>query len=286
MNQAYTEIQNTIIMLLEQGTIPWEQPWFGSKGAISFNTGRPYSWLNQMLIQESGEFLTWNQIQLNGGHLRRGSKGKRVYFYRTFEKQERNDKGEIIIKTVPYLRSYTVFNANDCDGIVKRWQPKKQNTNLTPIQQVEDAVNKYLIREHIELRHSNENEAYYSKKFDYINVPPLSNFKESAEDYYGTLLHEVVHSSSAEKRLNRDTSGSFGSVAYAREELVAEIGAAFLLKKFNIDSKRSIEQSAAYIKSWITALRNDSKLIPIAAGKAERAVQFILGEDTANSTEE
>ncbi len=286
MNQAYTEIQNTIITLLEQGTIPWEQPWFGSKGAISFNTGRPYSWLNQMLIQESGEFLTWNQIQLNGGHLRRGSKGKRVYFYRTFEKQERNDKGEIIIKTVPYLRSYTVFNANDCDGIVKRWHHQKPNTNLTPIQQVEDAVNKYLIREHIELRHRNECEAYYSKKYDYINIPPLANFKHSAEDYYATMLHEVVHSTSAEKRLNRDTSGSFGSVAYAREELVAEIGAAFLLKKFNIDSKRSIEQSAAYIKSWITSLRNDSKLIPVAAGKSERAVQFILSEDTANTTEE
>ena len=282
MNKAYEEITNKIIDQLKQGCIPWEQPWFGSRCAISFATGKAYSFLNQLILGgESAEFLTWHQIQMLKGRLHKGSKGRRVFFWHTFEKAETDEKGEVIIKKVPYLRTYTVFRVADCDGIQPRWQPKaSNNTIVSPIKQVEENINQYLTREHIELKH-NSNDAYYSKKYDYINIAPIVNFK-STEDYYSTLLHEVCHSTGAKYRLGRfgenNSPITFGSKEYSREELIAELGSAFLLRTFNIDTKSTLEQNAAYIEGWIEKLSNDYSLLPIAASKAERAVEYILNE--------
>jgi len=280
-NKVYQEITDKIIEQLQNGTVPWEQPWFGASGAISYATGRAYSLLNQLILGgESGEFLTWHQIQQHNGHLRKGSKGRRVFFWSTYDKTETNGNGETVIKQIPYLKTYTVFRVDDCDGVTNRWQPKaKANTN-TPIKQAEETAIKYLDREHIELKNI-RNEAYYSVKEDYINMPIFSNFK-SSEDYYSTLLHEIVHSTGSQKRLARfkfnDTSSPFGSPNYSREELVAEMGSSFLLNHLGISNTRTFEQNAAYIKSWLKALNNDTSLIAVAAGRAERAVQFILGQ--------
>ncbi len=235
-----------------------------------------------MLLGDSCEYLTWNQIQQNNAHLRRGSFGKRVFFYKLLSKPVTDDKGEIVsIKQIPFLKTYTVFKVDDCDGIKPRWQTKHEGvTDTSSIKQFEDAIQKYLDREHIELKHDT-NEAYYSQKHDFINLPPISNFK-SVEDYAGTLAHEVTHSSGAAHRLNRNPNNiaaPFGSKEYSREELVAEMGASFMLKKFDIDTRRTLEQSAAYIKNWISVLSNDISLVAVAAGRAEKAVQYILGEE-------
>lgn len=283
MNQnAYQEITNKIINQLQNGTVPWEQPWFGANGATSYATGKQYSLLNQLLLGDSSEYLTWNQIQQNNAHLRKGSRGKRVFFYKTLAKPVTDDKGEIVsIKQIPFLKTYTVFKVEDCDGIKPRWQTKHEGViDTSSIKQFKDAIQKYLDREHIELKHDT-NEAYYSKKHDFINLPPISNFK-SVEDYAGTLVHEVTHSSGAAHRLNRNPNNipaPFGSKEYSREELVAEMGASFLLKKFNIDTQRTLEQNAAYIKNWISILSNDISLVAVAAGRAEKAVQYILGNE-------
>ena len=280
-NKVYQEITDKIINQLKNGTVPWEQPWFGSSGAVSYATGRAYSLLNQMILGgESGEFLTWHQIQLHNGYLRKGSKGRRVFFWSTFDKAETNDKGETTIKQIPYLKTYTVFRVDDCDGVSKRWQPKTNTTTNTPIKQAEETVSKYLSRENIELKNI-RNEAYYSVKNDYINVPVINNFR-SSEDYYSTLLHEIIHSTGNQKRLGRfkadDTSSPFGSPDYSREELVAEMGCSFLLHHLGISNTRTLEQNAAYIQSWLTALSNDVSLIAIAATRAERAAQYVLGQ--------
>ena len=281
MNKAYEEITNKIIDQLKNGCVPWEQPWFGSSGAISYATGRAYSLLNQMILGgERNEFLTWHQIQQHNGHLRKGSKGHRVFFWSTYDKAEVNDKGETTIKQIPYLKTYIVFRVDDCDGISKRWQPKTKDNTVTPIKQAEDIINQYLSREKIELRHE-RNEAYYSVKHDFINMPVINNFR-SYEDYASTILHEICHSSGHPSRLGRfkvgDTSSPFGSPNYSREELVAEIGCSFLLNRLGISNSRTLQQNAAYIQSWIKALHNDISLIAVAAGRAERAVEFILGE--------
>ena len=280
-NKVYQEITDKIIEQLRNGTVPWEQPWFGFSGAISYATGRAYSLLNQMVLGgESGEFLTWHQIQQHNGRLRKGSKGRRVFFWSTFDKAETNDSGETVIKQIPYLKTYTVFRVDDCDGVTKRWQPKTKDNTVAPIKQAEDIVNQYLSREKIELKNE-RNEAFYSVKQDFINMPIINNFR-SSEDYYSTLLHEMIHSSGHPSRLGRfkagDTSSPFGSPNYSREELVAEVGCSFMLNNLGISNKRTLEQNAAYIQSWIKALHNDISLIAVAAGRAERAVDFILGE--------
>ena len=277
----YKAITDKIIEQLKKGCVPWEQPWFGSCGAISYATGRQYSFLNKLMLHgESGEFLTWHQIQQHNGRLRKGSKGRRVFFWSTFDKAETNDKGETVIKQIPYLKTYTVFRVDDCDGIKPRWQPKPSTTTNTPIKQVEETVRQYLSRENIELKNIRD-DAYYSVKYDYINVPVINNFK-SSEDYYSTLLHEIVHSTGNQKRLARfkpnDTSSPFGSPDYSREELVAEMGCSFLLNYLGISNTRTLSQNAAYIQSWLKALSNDISLVAVAAGRAEKAVQYVLGQ--------
>jgi antirestriction protein ArdC len=281
INKVYEEITTKIIDQLQKGFIPWVQPWFGVSGAISYATGKAYSLLNQMILGgECGEFLTWHQIQLHQAKLRKGSKGRRVFFWNTFDKIETDDSGEKTLRKIPYLRTYTVFKVDDCEGIQSRWLTKAPNTTISPIKQAETMVNQYLSREKIDLKHD-RNEAFYSVKHDFINVPNIQNFK-TAEDYYSTLTHEMVHSTGHSKRLNRfkanDTSAPFGSPDYSREELVAEMGASFLLKRLNIDNTKTFQQNAAYIQNWIRALKNDVSLIAIAASRAEKAVQFVLGE--------
>ena len=283
MNKAYEEITNKIIEQLKNGCVPWEQPWFGIRGARSYNTNKAYSFLNQMILGgESGHFVTWHQINLLGGHLRKGSKGRRVFFWNTFDKAEENGQGEKIIRKIPYLKTYTVFNTNDCEGLPQRWIPQDFIAkNNKPIESAERIAKDYLDREKIELKHNNVNESFYSVKYDFINLPQIERFR-SSEDYYSTLLHEMTHSTGHRTRLQRfrpnDTSSPFGSPDYTREELIAEMGSSFLLKQVGIESTRSLEQNAAYISNWISALKNDFSLIAIAASKAEKAVEYILGE--------
>jgi antirestriction protein ArdC len=180
------------------------------------------------------------------------------------------------------LRTYTVFRIDDCEGIDARWQPKQgSTTTVSPIAQAENTTNQYLYREGLKLEHKNSGEAYYSPRQDYINVPTINNFR-SSEAYYSTLLHEIIHSTGHKKRLGRfkadEHLAPFGSADYSREELVAEIGASFLLKRLNIDNDKTLQQNSAYIQSWIRALNNDVRLIAVAAGRAEKAAQFVLGE--------
>lgn len=282
MNKAYEEITNKIIDQLKNGCVPWEQPWFGVRGARSYNTNKAYSFLNQLILGgESGHYITWHQLNMLKGHLRKGSKGKRVFFWSTFDKAEENENGEKVIRKIPYLKTYTVFHVCDCEGLPQRWIPQNPiGKDNKPVDLAENTIKQYLDREKIELKHQNPNEAYYSVKYDFINIPELHNFK-SSEEYYSALFHESVHSTGHRKRLQRfkenDTSSPFGSPDYSREELVAEMGSSFLLKQVGIDNSRTLEQSAAYIQSWIAALKNDYSLIAIAASRAERAVEYILG---------
>ena len=291
-NSIYNEITESIIKQLENsnGIAPWNQPWLCTR-AISFATGKPYSYLNSMLVASAGEYISWAGIQAERQknpnvniHLRKGSSGHHIFLWKSIDVEEKDEQGQVtVIKQVPFLRRFTVFNVDDVVGLEPRWQSKTKVTTISPIKQAEDLAIKYLQREKIELRHANPNEAYYSVSRDFINLPPLNNFK-SAEQYAQVLYHECTHSTGHPLRLGRfkanDNTAPFGSENYSKEELIAEMGSAFILRRLGIDTANTQQQNAAYIKSWIQVLRNDTSMVVIAAGRAEKAVRYIFGENT------
>ena len=284
-NKSYQEITDAVISMLEagDGLAPWHAPWLGNGLILSHATGRPYSVINQLLIgKSSAEMATFHQITACGGHIRRGAHGYKVYFWTMLEKQEVNDDGEMVTKRIPFLKKYIVFDIADVDGMSPKWLTKTKEPK--PIADAETLINNYVKREKISIVHTSSTEAFYSVSKDYISVPSIECYRE-ASLYYSVLAHESVHSTGHHSRLNRfrpnEKIAPFGSEDYSREELVAELGSAFLLHKMGIDSTHTVKDSAAYIQSWIRTLRNDISLLPIAASKAERAVQFILG-DIAN----
>ena len=269
----YAEITNRIIAEMEQGTIPWKKPWVGSGNAISYATGKPYSILNQMLLGEPGEYLTFNECRKAGGFVRKGEKAKMVVFWNWLERED-EETGEK--KEIPFLRYYNVFHIRQCEGLEARHTKPHPNTaaaNLT----ADAIIRDYTAREEVRLHHSEGDRAFYRPSDDSITVPMMAQFSSTAE-YYSTIFHELTHSTGNAKRLNRiDRTAFFGSEAYSKEELVAEIGAAALVNHAGLETASSFRNSTAYIQNWLSVLRNDKRFIVSAAGKAEKAVKLILG---------
>ena len=293
MRNLYEEVTNTIISLMEKGDIPWHKPWAGTvQGAISHTTGKPYSLLNQILLQKPGEYLTFHQCQLEGGKIRQGIKAKHIYFWKQLEKPETDEFGHPVInddgkqknKTIPILKYYSVFHVEDCEGIDAKWQDTLPESPAVQIDEVDAVLHDYVKREGITLITDQVSDsAYYSPAKDLINLPCITQYTDASE-YYSTAFHEAVHSTGHPSRLKRfainDRNASFGSEAYSKEELTAEIGAACILHQKGVSSSESLNNSAAYIQGWLRALRNDKTLIVSAAAKAEKAVKRILQMDS------
>ena len=269
----YAEITNRIIAEMEQGTIPWKKPWVGSGNAVSYATGKPYSLLNQMLLGEPGEYLTYNECRKAGGFVRKGEKAKMVVFWNWLERED-EETGEK--KEIPFLRYYNVFHIRQCENIQSRrvMLPREHAAaDLT----ADAIISDYTAREAVQLHHSEGDRAFYRPANDSITVPMMAQFSSTAE-YYSTIFHEMTHSTGHSKRLNRiDRTAFFGSEAYSKEELVAEIGAAALVNAAGLETASSFKNSTAYIQNWLSVLRNDKRFIVSAAGKAEKAVKLILG---------
>jgi antirestriction protein ArdC len=277
-NQVYQIVTNTIIEQLEKGVIPWKKSW-SAEGPKRMTTGKVYRGINRLLlgavasVYGSDLFLTWNDIQAKNGRVRKGERGHLVVFYKPFQVKSKkvNDKGEEVevIKNVPILRYSKVWNINQCDGIEAK---VVDNPNVT-LPEAEDVSASYLERESIKVALGNP--AYWPTK-DQITMPLMSKF-DSSQEYYSTLFHEIAHSTGAEKRLNRNNGvmNSFGDTTYSKEELVAEIAACFLSSNTGIDYK--IDNSVAYIQSWLKALRNDKTMVVSAASKAQKATDYVLG---------
>lgn len=272
----YEEVTNRILAELEKGNIPWQKPWTCSTGAVSHTNGRPYSLINQMLLGEQGEYLTFKQVVAEGGVVKKGEKAKFVVFWKMYEKEEEKENGEKETKKIPILRYYNVFEVGQCDRIKRKYNGDEP-TEHKPIAEAEEVVNTYFDREACELRVCESDRAFYSPSSDLVNVPQMSQYKEIAE-YYSTLFHEMVHSTGHQSRLNRlqSTNLNFGSDDYSKEELVAEMGSAFIANKVGIDCKKAFKNSVAYIQSWSEKLREDKFLFVSAASKAEAAVNYII----------
>ncbi len=267
----YQEITNRIIAQMEEGSIPWHKPWRSEK-AISRTTGKSYSLLNQMLLGRPGEYLTFKQCQQEGGTIRKGEKASMVVFWKWLE-QEDKETGEK--KKIPFLRYYSVFHIDQCEGLTPKHENVKSGT-AEPDATANDIINDYLSCSGVTMRHEKGDRAYYQPTTDTVVIPDRRQFAETAE-FYSTIFHELTHSTGHETRLNRlDKTAFFGTESYSKEELIAEIGAAALVNHCGIETSSSFRNSAAYLQNWLQVLKNDKRFIVSAAGKAEKAVQFIL----------
>ena len=265
----YQHITDRIVSELEAGTAPWQRPWVGSRFAISHVTGKPYSIMNQMLLEQPGEHVTFNQVLAEGGHVRKGEKSKIVVFWKWLD-VENKETGETEQK--PLLRYFNVFHISQVEGIKPRHDAPLPDC-VQPNEQAERILHDYWDREGIHVVEGNE--CSYAPGSDTITLPSKDRFISTAE-YYSAACHESIHSSGAEKRLNRLIKNGFGSEPYSKEELVAEIGASFLINMVGLETPESFRNNAAYIGSWLKALKNDKRLIVSAAGHAQKAVDYIL----------
>ncbi|WP_425395035.1 ArdC family protein [Aeoliella sp.] len=282
----YQEIQEKILEYLDKGVPPWRHPIMGRGGAgfpTSMTTGKRYRGINVFLLAltawmegyGSSHWLTYKQAKECGGSVKKGEKGTGVIFWRWFEK-ENADTGDV--DRLPVLRHYTVFNAEQCDGVTAPDQiPEEPLNDFTPIQRCEQILAGYRNPPTIEHRGK---AACYLPREDKIRIAEPERFV-TTEDYYATLWHECVHSTGAEKRLNREAESDigghvFGSPEYGKEELVAEMGAAFLCAHAGI-SPPTIENAASYIDGWRKKINGDKKLVILAAAKGQAAADYILG---------
>lgn len=275
-------VTDRLIEEMEKGIIPWSKPWHGTSSCISHTTGKPYSLVNQFVLGIPGEYITFNQCKAEGGSVKKGAKGKPVVFWKQTKITEKDSEtGEEKEKLIPLLKYYTVFHINDCEGIKPKWNVEEDRPHANPIEEAEAIVTAYQDREQLRIDRTDiSDRAYYSPSRDFICVPTIEQFTETAE-YYSTLFHEMTHSTGHTSRLNRFTGkaacAAFGSEEYSKEELIAEIGAASLVNHCGIENKSSFRNSAAYLQGWLRALKNDPTLIIAAAGKAEKAYEYIIG---------
>lgn len=274
---VYEMVTERIIKQLEQGTIPWQKPWTGVRsGAFNRVSKKPYSLINQAILEKPGEYATFKQWKDLGGHIKKGAKAEMVVFWKIIDVEEKNDKGEIEKKKLPLLRYYNVFHISQVEGV----EPLKEklNTEIEPIEEADRIIKEYVDREHITFKECISDKAFYRPMTDTVVVPLKEQFKNT-NSFYQVAFHEITHSTGAQKRLDRDIKelAPFGSEIYSKEELVAELGSAFLINHLGIETKGTFQNSASYIESWLQVLRNDNKFIVSASSKAEKAVNYILG---------
>lgn len=278
---VYQIITDRFVEEMSKGVIPWQRPWFGSQdGAVSYETGRPYSFLNQMLLGRPGEWLTFRQINEAGGKLKKGAKAGMVTFFKTYKRNDKENEdgdGNAEEKLGFVLRYYNVFHIDDCEGIKSKIAEKPQRPVLEPIEHADKVAHEYVDREDtLKLEVKLSNNAYYSHATDTVVVPAIEQY-EDIEEFYSTLFHELVHSTGASKRLDRGLikATSKSSEEYSREELVAEIGSAMMCCQLGIDSEKAFKNSVAYVQGWLRELKNDVRMVVWASSRAEKAVKYI-----------
>ena len=269
----YAEVTSRIISQMEQGIIPWQKPWIASGQAISHSTGKPYSLLNQMILGKPGEYITFKQCQQEGGRVRKGEKAQMVVFWKFIEQEDEETREK---KQVPFLRYYNVFHIDQCEGLTAKHMPELPAT-AKPDEAAENMITAYTQRSGVTIKHQEGDRAFYRPSSDTVVLPLLAQFTETAE-YYSTAFHELTHSTGHASRLDRlSKTAYFGSEAYSKEELIAEIGAAALVNAAGLETSSSFRNSTAYIQSWLKVLRDDKRFVVSVAGKAEKAVRLILG---------
>lgn len=278
----YKEVSDRILTELKQGHTPWVKPWSAtvSGGGVVCNavTNRPYSGGNIVLLwiamssfgYSNPRFLTFKQAKELGGNVRKGETGHKVYFVSSFLVKDEGDSDDDA-KRIGYLKEYTVFNVAQCENLPEKvlslGEVKVRNkSERDPL--ADEFVRSLLA----DIRHGGDR-AFYQPGSDFVQMPEFRDFK-NADNYYGVLFHELGHWTGAEKRCNRVFGKRFGDNAYAAEELVAELTAAFLCAEFGFDGDL---RHAGYIASWIKMLEKDDRAFFTAASQAQKAADHMRG---------
>ena len=282
-NKSYDRITERIVNLLSQGTVPWHKPWQVKTGLPrNLISQKPYRGINVFLLMamnyESPIWLTLRQANALGGQIKPGEKSCPVVFWKPMKVTDKETKEE---KKIPFLRLYHVFNVSQCTGL-KNIPPADDSTFIQtlPAELVANMPQRPVIKH-------GKAAAWYSPANDTIDMPDHERF-EAEDNYYATLFHELVHSTGHEKRLKRAgimERNGYGSEPYGKEELIAEMGSAFLCGHAGIVD-RTINNSAAYLEGWLKSLKEDKTLIVHAAAQAQKAADFILGHKPEHPVED
>jgi antirestriction protein ArdC len=292
---VYQVITDKIIKMIEEGVNPWKKTWKNVdndfSGPQNYISGRPYTGINFFVLSCSPYsfpyFMTMKQVNEKGGQVKKGESATPVVFARTFDKKEmkQNDSGnsvEVVKKGFCY-KLYYVFNIEQTTLPLPEVNTQEEENNAT-IEKCEGVLLGY--KNAPKLVHDS-NSAFYNPLQDIVNMPKIGYFV-SSQAYYATLFHELIHSTGAENRLNREgivDFDTFGSENYSNEELVAEMGAAYLNALTGITNPDLEENTAAYLIGWLKPLKNDKRFVFKAAAAAQRGVGFIIGNEQDSNAE-
>lgn len=285
-SDLYTRVTHQILADLAQGVRPWTRPWASAHPAGSITRPLrhnliPYSGINTLLLWaraiQAGYgapiWMTFRQALALGGGVRRGEKATTIVYANRLTKSETGEDGQDEQRSIPFLKAYAVFNIEQIDGLPETFAPAP----VAPLPQSARVASAEAFFQALgaDITHAGE-EAFYAPGPDRIQMPPFEAF-QSGEDYYATLAHESVHWTRHASRLDRDLgSKTAGDAGYAREELVAELGAAFLCADLGLELTPRPDH-AAYIGAWLKALEADKRAIFSAAAHAQRAVDYLKG---------
>jgi len=286
-DEIHDTVTRLIVEELESGNVPWRKGW-NSHGYMptSMTTGKPYTGINTLILSivasrkkySRGLWLTYKQASALGGQVMKGEKGTHIIYYKMLDGTDKLT-GEPI--SYPVMKSYVVFNLDQCENVATpaKYLVKQEPVEVLPA--LEGIVKGYTNAPSI--YYSEQDRAFYDPSDDSITLPSLAQF-ESAEEHAYTLCHELVHSTGHKSRLDRwseaDKPSRFGCESYAKEELVAELGACMILSSAGL--ALDIPNSTAYIKNWLKALKDDKTLIFKASAKASKALQHITADEGAH----
>lgn len=281
-SEIRANVTNKIVTALQSGAVPfWRQTWAKSKNSglpTNAVSRKPYRGINWALLTLSGHnskwWATYNQWRSLGGQVRRGEKATQIILYKPVTKKTVNAEGEEKVSSWPLMKTWSVFHSSQIDGDIGQFQDTQKPDagptflDYVPAEEVFAATG-------ADVRFAGDR-AFYSPSGDYIQLPPKNAF-EKAHEFYGVLAHETVHWSGHESRLNRLSKfARFGSESYAVEELVAELGSAFLLTELGLPQSDDLSNVTAYLGHWLKVLERDHTAIFTAASAASKAVDFVV----------
>ena len=281
----YNKITDKIVADLEQGVRPWLRPWNADHAAGRItrplrHNGIPYKGINVVMLWSASVvkgyacplWLTFKQALELGGHVKKGETGELVVYADRITRTETDAKGEEVEREIPFLKGYTVFNAEQCEDLPAHYYARAEPPALSPLQRIE-AADRFFAATGVDIRHGGTR-AFYAEGPDYVQMPPFETFRD-AESHAATLAHELIHATKHPKRLARDMGRvKWGDEGYAREELVAELGSAFLCADLGITPEVR-DDHAAYIASWLKVLKDDKRFVFSAASHAQRAADYL-----------
>jgi antirestriction protein ArdC len=285
----YAEVSARIVAELEAGAAPWIKPWSATPGAntpCNAVSNRPYSGCNVILLwmaQAAGyrtpRFLTFKQALELGGNVRKGARGTKVYFVKQLQVHDKSAGDETATRLVPMLREYTVFNVDQCKKLPNSIITPKPMRVRNPDTR-DELADAFLHSTGADIREGH-GEAFYVPSRDFISMPAFDAFK-GADHFYNVAFHELTHWTAHKSRIDRDLKNRFGSRNYAAEELIAELGAAFLCAEFGFDGN---VRNAGYIGPWVELLKADKRAFFTACSQASKAADYLRGLALAEPAE-